>query len=138
MIVVATVTVGFIAVIIAAIRLNIAIGDSRERLRVLVGGYGDAGLLIEARQRFRRRQQSVEQAVDTGTVGIQAAHRTISGLFGQERAKGEGVYDSLRAFNRGMGRALSSWFAPGPKKHSESLDEWRERNVSPNADDERD
>ncbi|MES1928662.1 hypothetical protein SADO_05365 [Salinisphaera dokdonensis CL-ES53] len=138
MIVIAAVVVGFVAVIVAAIRLNVAIADSTERLRVLAGGYGDAGVLLEARQRFRRRQQSVEQAVDTGTVGIQAAHRTLSGLFGQDSVKGEGVYDTLRTFNRSMGRTLSGLFAPSPKKHSESLEEWRENNTSADRDERRD
>lgn len=125
MIVIAAVAIAFVAVIVAAVRLNMAIADTRERFRVLAAGYGDAGLLVSARNRFRRRQESVEQVVDTGTVGLQTAHRTISGWLGSQHSA-DGIYDNVRAFNRNVGRALSGLFAPGPKKHSESLEEWRE------------
>ena len=129
MIVVAAVSLALVVVIVAAIRLNMAIADTRERFRVLAAGYGDAGLLVSARNRFRRRQESVEQVVDTGTVGLQTAHRTISGWFGTQHSA-DGIYDNVRAFNRNVGRALSGLFAPGPKKRSESLQEWREKQDS--------
>ena len=132
MIVIVAVSIAFVALIVAAIRLNMAVADTRARFRVLAAGYGDAGLLVDARKRFRRRQESVEQVVDTGTVGLQAAHRTISGWFGKQNT-GEGVYDNVRAFNRNIGRTVSGLFAPGPKKHSESLDEWREKQGSNNG-----
>ena len=61
MIVIAAVAIAFVAVIVAAVRLNMAIADTRERFRVLAAGYGDAGLLVSARNRFRRRQESVDR-----------------------------------------------------------------------------
>ncbi|MES1952363.1 hypothetical protein S4A8_15964 [Salinisphaera sp. S4-8] len=136
MIVIAAVIVAFVAVLVAAVRLNMAVTDAGERFRVLAAGYGDAGLLVGARQRFRRRQESVEQAVDTGTVGLQTAHRTISSWFGTQQT-GEGFYNNVRAFNRNLGRTVSGLFAPGPKKHSESLEEWREQQDSDTPRDKR-
>jgi|GEM_PF-1938863 len=118
--------IGLLAVIITALRLNAAIGSANRRLRVLVGGYGDAGLLVEARTRFRQRQQRVETVVDTGTRGVQAAHRSLSGLFGRDREQGARVYDSVRAFNRSVGQTVSGLFAPGPRRTSQSLEEWRQ------------
>ncbi len=129
MIVIVAVSIAFVALIVAAIRLNMAVADTRARFRVLAAGYGDAGLLVDARKRFRRRQESVEQVVDTGTVGLQTAHRTISGWFGKQNT-GEGVYDNVRAFNRNLGRTVSGLFAPGPRKRSESLEEWRAKQDS--------
>lgn len=127
MILVSALLVGFVVAIIAAIRLNIAITHATGRFRVLDGGYGDAGLLVEARRRFRRRQRSVEKMLDTGTVGLKSAHRGVSGYFGRDSETADGIYDNVRALNRNVGRALSGLFAPGPNKHSESLKEWRER-----------
>jgi len=118
--------IGLLAVIITALRLNAAISSANRRLRVLVGGYGDAGLLVEARTRFRQRQQRVETVVDTGTRGVQAAHRSLSGLFGSDREQGAKMYDGVRTFNRRVGKTLSGLFAPGPRRTSERLDDWRE------------
>jgi hypothetical protein len=140
MILAIAVAVGFVIAIVAAVRLNMLIGHASARFRVLAGGYGEAGLLVEARQRFRRRQQNVEKAFDTGTSGVQSAHRLVSGLFGKDASKAEGVYDNVRAFNRNIGRTISGLFAPGPKKRSESLGSWRKRHGGPDkppADDDR-
>jgi len=139
MIILSAVIVMFIVALIAAVRLNTAVAHARDRFRVLAGGYGDAGLLVEARRRFRRRQRSVENAVDTGAVGLKSAHRTVSGLFGKNSDVAEGIYDNVRALNRNAGRAISGLFAPGPKKHSESLQDWRKRQRESDAprDDER-
>lgn len=112
----------------AALWLDRAVRMSHARLRVLGVGHGDARLLLGARRRFRRRQQTVENVVDTGTIGVQSAHRTIGGLFGADPQAGAGVYDNVRAFNRNIGRTLSSLFAPGPKQHTERLATWRENN----------
>lgn len=138
MIILSAVIVMFIAALIAVVRLNIAIRHANDRFRVLVGGYADAGLLVEARRRFRRRQRSVENALDTGTVGLKSAHRTVSGLFGKNSDAAEGIYDNVRALNRNVGRVVSGLFAPGPKKNSESLEGWRARHsddVAPRDDD---
>lgn len=138
MIILAAVIVMFIAALIAAVRLNIGVRHAGDRFRVLVGGYADAGLLVEARRRFRRRQRNVENAVDTGTVGLKSAHRTVSGLFGRNSDTAEGIYDNVRALNRNVGRAVSGLFAPGPKKDSESLETWRERQKETKASRDRD
>lgn len=122
--------IGFIAllgVIVAALRLNMAVSDAGERLRILTGGYGDAGLLARARQRFRQRQRSIEAVVDSGTAGLATAHGTLSQALGGKRNHGAGVYARLRALNHGVGRALSGFFAPGPRRRSDSLAAWRAR-----------
>ncbi|MES1923704.1 hypothetical protein [Salinisphaera sp. T31B1] len=139
MIITAGVFIALLAVIVTALRLTAAIDAARRRLRVLVGGYGDAGLLVEARQRLRKRQQRVETVVDTGATGVQAAHRSLSGLFGGDRNQGAKVYDSIRGVNRSIGRTVSGLFAPRPKKHSETLEEWRRhQQPSPPSNDRRD
>ncbi|GAB3671287.1 hypothetical protein [Salinisphaera aquimarina] len=134
MILACIVFIGLLALIVAALRLNSAVERASQRFRVLVGGYGEAGALLDARQRFRRRQQSVEKAVDTGTAGVQSAHRTLSGLWGGDRERGTNIYAGVRAFNRNIGRTVSGLFAPGPKKHSESLEEWRRANDAKHDD----
>ena len=53
MIVIVAVSIAFVALIVAAIRLNMVVADTRARFRVLAAGYGDAGLLVDARKRFR-------------------------------------------------------------------------------------
>jgi len=135
MIFVSVVFIGLLAAIVTGLRLNAAVDAASRRLRVLVGGYGDAGLLVEARLRFRKRQRRVESAVNTGTSGVQAAHRSLSSLFGAtNRDQGAGVYDSVRAFNRGIGRTVSGLFAPKPRRESQSLEEWRQANDSDHDD----
>ncbi|WP_123590560.1 hypothetical protein [Salinisphaera orenii] len=132
MIVAVLVGLGLVALLVAALRLERDVADAQERFRVLMGGYADAGLLAESRQRFRRRQQHMEQAVDTGTAGVAGVHRTLAGLLGRSERTGSGFYSGVRALNRGLGRTVSGLFAPRPKKHSDSLADWRA------ADDRRD
>lgn len=122
----ALVLIGLLAAIVTAWRLNAAIESASRRLRVLVGGFGDAGLLVEARSRFRRRQQRVESVVETGTVGVQAAHRSLSGLFGGDRERGAKVYDGVRALNRSVGKTVSGLFAPGPRRAGQPRSHKRE------------
>lgn len=140
MIVAIPVGLGLIALLVAAFRLERDVADAQERFRVLMGGYADAGMLAQARQRFRRRQQHMEQAVDTGTAGVAGAHRTLATLFGRSERTGSGFYSGVRALNRGLGRTVSGLFAPRPKKHSDSLEDWRaaddrhDRDRDPDAD----
>lgn len=130
MIVAGVVLLAWAVLLLAAWRLNVAIDEAGARFHVLTGGYGQAGLLAEAREGFRRRQRKVEQAVATGTVGIETAHRTLAHHLGSRHAGGAGFYAGIRALNSGLGRALSDLFAPKPRKHSESLAEWRSRQAN--------
>lgn len=128
MILAALVFVGLAVLLVVVWRLERDVTDAQERFRVLMGGYGDANMLARARQRFRQRQQNVEHAVDTGATGVETAHRTLAGLFGRSDRTGSGFYQGVRAFNRSVGRTVSGLFAPKPKQHSDSLENWKQAN----------
>lgn len=99
---------------------------AQSRLKTLMAAYEDAERLAAARTRFRRRQKAVEGALATGTTGLESAHRSLAGRMGSAYA-GEPFYARVRRFNSQVGRSVSALLAPKSRRHSESLDEWRQR-----------
>lgn len=103
-------------------RLARAESDLR-RLRAL---HAEARALEATRGRFRRRQRGVEQAVESGTRGMERAHRSLAERLGWPA--GEGMYQRLRDVNRAVGRGVSGLFAPASTaRRRESLSRWRAR-----------
>lgn len=99
---------------------------AESSLRRLQAFQVEASALEAARGRFRRRQRGVENAVDTGTRGMESAHRSLAGRLGWPA--GEGVYRRLRGVNRTVGRGISGLFAPAAaSRRRESLARRRAR-----------
>lgn len=99
---------------------------ARSRLTTLQAAYEEAERLAAARTRFRRRQQAVEGALATGTSGLENVHRSLAS-HDSEAYGANTFYARVRRFNSQAGRSISALFAPRRRRHSESLDEWRER-----------
>lgn len=98
----------------------------QERIDALAAAYKDAQRLASSRARFRRRQQTVEQAFATGATGMESAHRSLAERFGSGY-KASGFYDRVRRLNSQLGRGVSGLLAPESRKRSESLDDWEKR-----------
>lgn len=103
------------------------IGRAEAGVRRLLAFQSEALALESARGRFRRRQRRVERVVDSGTRGVESAHRSLAGRFGWPDA-GEGVYRQLRRVNRTLGRGVSGLFAPASAaRRRQPLTGWRAR-----------
>lgn len=118
------------------------IGRAEAGARRLLAFHNETQALEFTRGRFRRRQRRVEHVVDTGTRGLESAHRSLAGWFGWADT-GEGVYRQLRRINRTLGRGVSGIFAPASAaRRRQSLIDWRARRErdEPHApdDDDRD
>ena len=112
------------------------LAQAESDLRRLRAFQAEAAALEAARGRFRRRQRDVEQAVDSGTRGVEQAHRSLAGQFGWPA--GGGLYRRLRGVNRTIGRGVSGLFAPATaSRRRESLSQWRaRRSDAPDHDDD--
>ncbi len=129
MIAVAIIFCSLVGLAVAAIRFDMRVRDARLRLGVLTGGLSEAEALSAARARLRAHQKRVQSADDTGTVGNETAHRTLSGYFGHASNASTGrFYERLRGLNRGVGQAVAGWLAPPKHRRSETLAQWRARN----------
>ncbi len=129
MIAVAIIFCGLVGLAIAAIRFDMRVRDARLRLGVLTGGLSEAEALAAARARLRVHQKRVQNAVDTGTVGVETAHRAVSGYFGHASSANTGrFYERVRGLNRGVGQTVAGWLATRKHRRSETLAQWRSRN----------
>lgn len=118
--------VATIALALRTRELRRDIGRRESAVRRLRALQAEAAELAASRGRFRRRQRGVQRAVDSGTRGVETAHRSLATRFGWPA--GEGVYRGLRGINRTLGRSVTALFAPTTAaRRRESLAEWRAR-----------
>lgn len=104
------VAVGLLA---ASLILACRIVRTRDRLVSVAICMQEARILAVARAKLRQRRQRVHDAFDTGTVGLELAHRTVAGRLGSSRAEsGERFYQVARDINRGVDSIVSAWLAP--------------------------
>lgn len=85
----------------------------QARYAAFVTCQGEARSLADARTRLRQSQVCMHEAFDSGTTGLELAHRALATYFGgSDAATGERAYAWARKANHNTRQVLTAWLAP--------------------------